>query len=221
MYSWKLFKLSPTYGGSNIACMSHIYVGRPALLYGEDELTWSTFASHKQADLAHAFRSLARLGPLFMYLALAGSVAVFVEVLLLELLLPSLPLLLEALDDVDGAAHVSAIRVGVNVLASARCLEVLWEHGASTGERLGLCGSAQSDGPKPLTPSLRSVHWRYWRFDHASDRGGRGYPTRRPSSTLQRGGRVALGWGRTITFRGWDLSGFLPRAFTATSFLVV
>ena len=137
MYSWKLFKLSPTYGGSNIACMSHIYVGRPALLHGEDELTWSTFASHEQADLAHAFRSLARLGPLFMYLALAGSVAVFVEVLLLELLLPSLPLLLEALDDVDGTSHVSVIpvhRVGPGPLAR---FDMGWEVG-TTRQGLGV-----------------------------------------------------------------------------------
>lgn len=70
----------------------------------------SGLASHEQTKFAHTSGAFAGLW-LPLWVVLAPTVAV-------ELLPAALALLLEALDDIDGAAHVTLIRVATIVAIS-------------------------------------------------------------------------------------------------------
>jgi hypothetical protein len=87
-------------------------------------------ASHQKAELSHAFGTTTRNGLGLGDLASAGAVAV----LLVELLLASLALALQALDNVNGTTNVSVVIMG-HLVAGVLSLVT---HGTTTGQRLGV-----------------------------------------------------------------------------------
>lgn len=103
---------------------------KEACLDGKDVVGLVLFASHQKAELSHTFGTATRNGLRLGDLAATGAVAV----LLVELLLASLTLALQALDDVNGTTNVSIVVVG-HLVAGVLSLVT---HGTTTRERLGV-----------------------------------------------------------------------------------
>lgn len=111
------------------------------LLDGKNIMTRSNLAGHDQAELPHALRTLTGGRTLGLRFLLACTTAV----LLVELLLATLPLLLETLDDVDGTADVSGPPGSVYGLGFAS-LEMR-EHAWGSGKGLGV-NEARTEGKR-------------------------------------------------------------------------
>lgn len=102
-----------------------------AVLDGKYIMAMASLASHQEAQLPHALSALPGRRPLGLRLLLPCAAAI----LLVKLLPSPQPLLLEALNDVDGAADVGLL--GRSPRSGSAGLEVR-EHARCPGQRLGL-----------------------------------------------------------------------------------
>jgi hypothetical protein len=103
---------------------------KEACLDGKDVVSLVLLASHQKAELSHTFGTATRNGLGLGDFATTSAVAV----LLVEFLLASLTLTLQALDDIDGATNVSIVIV-CHLVAGVLSLVA---HGTATGQRLGV-----------------------------------------------------------------------------------